>query len=153
MKKTSRTRAIALRHGFRSGLEDKVAGELTSKGVGFSYEDYVVSYLVPARKARYTPDFILLDNGIIVETKGRFETKDRQKHILIKNQHPELDIRFVFSNPNQRISKQSKTTYAMWCMKYNFKYDKGSIPQAWINEPRKESRFTAMEKAKHAKKN
>ena len=49
---------------------------------------------------------------IIIETKGRFVTADRQKMLLVKEQYPDLDIRFVFSNPNSRISKKSKTTYA-----------------------------------------
>ncbi len=64
----------------------------------------------------------------MVETKGRFLTADRQKHILIKDQHPALDIRFVFSNPNTRISKQSKTTYAMWCETHGFLYAPKTIP-------------------------
>lgn len=124
----------ALEEGYRSGLEERNVAELTSKGVNFSYEKRKIEYDKPARKAKYTPDFELHDNGIIVETKGRFVTADRQKHLLVKEQHPHLDIRFVFSNPNQRISKTSKTTYAMWCEKHGFKFAKGSIPQVWIDE-------------------
>mgnify|MGYP003813755705 CR=1 FL=1 len=119
--------------GWRSGLEEKIAKELSDQGVPFEFESFVIEYDKPARKARYTPDF-KLPNGIIVETKGRFVTADRQKHLLVKAQHPELDIRFVFSNPNARISKQSRTTYAMWCEKHGFKYAKGSIPKEWLNE-------------------
>lgn len=107
---------------------------MASKGVNFDFEAIKIEYEKPARKAKYTPDFRLLDNGIIVESKGRFVTADRQKHLLVKDQHPDIDIRFVFSNPNARISKTSKTTYAMWCEKHGFKYAKGSIPQSWINE-------------------
>jgi hypothetical protein len=120
--------------GFRSGLEERVAAEL-ERAIGnpVPYEAIVVHYDKPAKKARYTPDF-QLPNGIIVETKGRFVTADRQKHLVIKAQRPDLDIRFVFSNPNTRISKQSKTTYAMWCEAKGFKYAKGSVPAAWIEE-------------------
>ena len=110
---------------------------MASKGVNFDFEKLKIEYEKPARKAKYTPDFRLLDNGIIVETKGRFMTADRQKHLLVKAQHPQHDIRFVFSNPNQRISKQSATNYAMWCEKHGFKFAKGSIPQAWIDEPQR----------------
>jgi hypothetical protein len=123
----------ALTEGWRSGLEERIGAELASKGVNFAFETVKIEYEKPARKAKYTPDF-LLPNGIIVETKGRFMTDDRQKHLLVKAQHPEHDIRFVFSNPNQRISKTSKTTYAMWCEKHGFMFAKGSIPQAWIDE-------------------
>ena len=71
---------------------------------------------------------------LFVETKGRFVTADRLKHIEIKKQHPHLDIRFVFSNSRQRISKTSKTTYASWCEKHGFKYADKSVPKSWLEE-------------------
>lgn len=118
---------------FRSGLEEHVADQLDQLGVAFEYESLVIKFTRPERMHRYTPDFIL-PNGIIIETKGRFLTKDRQKHLLIKKQHPDLDIRFVFSNPNQRISKISKTTYAKWCNTNGFEYAKQTIPTTWLKE-------------------
>jgi len=128
---TPRQRAIAA--GYRSGLEEAVAGELAALGIHATYEEDIIRYAVPARPAKYTPDF-KLPNGIIVETKGRFDTADRQKHILIKQQHPDLDIRFVFSNPRSRISKKSQTTYAMWCEKNGFLYADKLIPKEWLEE-------------------
>lgn len=127
-----------LKEGYRSGLEEDEAVRLKEHGIDADkiYESLTIEYIKPERKAKYTPDFPL-PNGIIVETKGRFVTADRQKHLLIQKQHPELDIRFVFSNPNQRISKLSKTTYAMWCEKYGFKYAAKTIPLAWLKEPKK----------------
>ncbi|WP_422048089.1 hypothetical protein [Shimia sp.] len=110
-----------------------MAQQITKLGRSFRYEEEVIPYLKPAKPSRYTPDFIL-DNGIIVETKGRFETADRQKQRLIKEQHPDLDIRFVFSNSKQKISKRSKTTYADWCEKYGFKYADKFIPKDWFEE-------------------
>ena len=124
----------SLINGYRSGLEDKIATELRARGIPVRFEQLKIEYEVPSKKHKYTPDFEL-PNKIIVETKGRFVTKDRQKHILIKQQHPEFDIRFVFQNPNARISKASSTTYAAWCEKNGFLYAKGSIPQSWIDEP------------------
>lgn len=132
-KPTSKQRRASLKHGWRSGLEERIAEELAAKGVAFSFESLTIEYMKPARKSRYTPDFIL-PNGIIVETKGRFVTADRQKHLLIKEQHPELDIRFVFSNSRNRISKRSKTTYAMWCERHGFLYADGTIPPQWLKE-------------------
>lgn len=119
---------------FRSGLEERLAQELLEAGVNFGYEVRVIEYLKPAKNARYTPDFIL-ENGIIIESKGRFLTADRQKHLLIKHQHPDLDIRFVFSRSKERISKKSKTTYADWCEKHGFLYADASIPKSWLKEP------------------
>jgi len=120
---------------FRSGLEERLADQLTSLGVSYEYETLVVKYVRPEKTHRYTPDFIL-SNGIIIEGKGRFLTKDRQKHILVKQQNPDLDIRFVFSNPKQRISKISKTTYAKWCITNGFLYAKQAIPKEWLKESR-----------------
>lgn len=126
-------REVGLREGFRSGLEDANASFLRARGIEPHYEEDVIEYLKPARKSKYHPDF-RLPNGIYIETKGRFKTEDRQKHLLIKAQHPEYDIRFVFSNSRARISKTSKTTYADWCLKYGFKFADKLIPQEWIDE-------------------
>lgn len=120
---------------FRSGLEARTAKGLKSKGIKFTYEKLKVPW-IDTRPKTYTPDFVL-DNGIIVETKGRFISSDRMKHLMVKKQHPELDIRFVFSNPNAKLTKGSKTTYGMWCEKHGFKYAKETIPDEWLKEKKK----------------
>ncbi len=140
---TPTQRRAALKAGYRSGLEGKVAAQLRTRKIKCDYESVTIRWSKPAQEKKYTPDFPL-PNGIIIETKGRFVTADRQKHIYVKEQHPGLDIRFVFSNPKQRISKTSKTTYAMWCDKYGYKYAKGLIPDAWLAEPRRARRYLAM---------
>lgn len=132
-RKYTKARA-GLKHGFRSGLEEKVAKALKELGIDPKYEQYKITYTVPARKATYTPVF-KLPNGIIIETKGRFVVADRQKHLFIQAQYPgEFDIRFVFSNSKAKISKTSQTTYAMWCEQHGFKYADKEIPLEWINE-------------------
>ena len=135
-KVTSNIRANAIRHGWRSGLEEKVANALTEAGIPFTYEKTKVKYIKPASEHQYTPDFVL-DNGIIIETKGLFTSIDRQKHMLVKRQHPHLDIRFVFSNSKARLSKASRTTYAMWCVKHGYMYADKMIPEDWIKERRR----------------
>lgn len=117
--------------GKRSDLEVQVASQLDKAGVKYEYEKTKIEFVKPSKARKYTPDFVLA-NGVIIEAKGLFDTADRQKHLLVKEQHPHLDIRFVFSNPNQRISKQSKTTYAMWCEKNGFLFAKGFIPERWL---------------------
>jgi hypothetical protein len=138
MAKKVNVRRRAIQHGYRSGLEETVANQLKSKQVEYQYEskDNIVKYTVPAKTHSYLPDF-KLHNGIIVETKGRFVLADRKKHELIKQQYPDLDIRIVFTNSNARISKGSKTTYAMWCEKLGIPYADKVIPEAWLNEPPK----------------
>lgn len=132
-KTTAAHRTTLISKGFRSGLEERIAQELTELGVGYTYEEEVIEYLKPARVSKYTPDFVL-ENGIIIETKGRFLTADRQKHLLVKKQHPDKDIRFVFSRSKTKISKQSKTTYADWCEKNGFLYADLTIPDEWLKE-------------------
>lgn len=110
-----------------------VAAQIKSRGLVVSYETEKLSFTQPAKKRTYTPDF-RLPNGIIVETKGRFTTEDRQKHLWVKSSHPELDIRFVFSNSRSRIRKGSPTTYSDWCLKNGFKFADKLIPEAWFNE-------------------
>jgi len=123
----------AMKHGYRSGLEERIAEQLDKLGIDYTYEQVKLTYIKPASKHVYTPDFVL-PNGIIVETKGRFLLADRQKHILVKKHNPTLDIRFVFSNSKARISKTSYTTYAAWCEKNGFKYADKTIPQEWLDE-------------------
>lgn len=130
---SSAVRQRAISEGYRSGLEEATAEYLTSKGVGYKYEELVIGYTMPEKTHKYTPDFEL-PNGIIIETKGRFLTSDRQKHIRIKKQHPSYDIRFVFSNSKAKLSKVSKTTYGQWCEKNGFKYADKVIPQEWLME-------------------
>lgn len=127
--------ARGIREGYRSGLEESVGAQLASLNVPFKYEDKeeIIVYVEPETKHKYHPDFVL-PNGVIVETKGRFVTADRQKHLLIQKQHPDKDIRFVFSRSNTTISKSSKTTYADWCNKHGFKYADKLIPLEWIKE-------------------
>jgi hypothetical protein len=120
-------------HGFRSGLEEQISAQLQAAGVSFKYESLKIEYLKPARVSKYTPDFEL-PKGIIIETKGRLLLADRQKHVLVKAQHPELDIRFVFTNSKARISKTSSTTYADWCRKNGFRFADKRIPPEWLEE-------------------
>jgi hypothetical protein len=142
-------RATALKYGWRSGLEERVAKELTSQGVGFSYEELTGEYEVPPRRARYTPDFVL-PNGIIVETKGRWVTADRQKIRLIRSQHPTLDLRMVFSNSKARISKQSQTTYADFCRHLDIPFADKIVPVEWVGEPTCPKRWAAIERFRQA---
>lgn len=124
---------VGLKYGFRSGLEESIAKSLEERGVDYKYEELVLPYIKPEKKAKYTPDWVL-PNGIIVESKGRLLTEDRQKMILIKQQYPDLDIRFVFSNSKTRITKASKTTYGNWAEKHGFPYADRDIPDEWLKE-------------------
>lgn len=141
----SSIRAAALKAGWRSGLEHLLAKQLKAACVKFKYEKFRIPYVPEQRTAHYTPDF-LLENGIVVESKGRFVTADRKKHLAVQAQHPTLDIRFVFSNSRARIGKKSKTTYAVWAENHGFQYADVSVPKAWLTEPTNATSLKAARK-------
>ena len=131
-------RAAALKYGYKSGLEHTVAEWIQSTEYDLKYETEIINYIVPERKAKYTPDFVFTKrNGqfMFIETKGRWTTADRtkMKHVLQSN--PGIDIRMVFQNPNQRLSKTSKTTYAEYALKLGINHvAKKDIPAEWLEE-------------------
>ena len=129
----SKLRANAIKHGYRSGFEHKVSDQLKESKIKFEYETTVIGYIKPETKHTYTIDFTL-PNGILVETKGRWVLEDRKKHLLIKQQKPELDIRMVFQSANTKIRKGSKTTYGMFCDKHDIPWAEKVIPESWLNE-------------------
>jgi hypothetical protein len=126
-----RSKAVAA--GYRSGLEEKVGAQLHENGVEAEYEPFKIPYVVPVTKHAYTPDYVL-PNGIVIETKGRFVIEDRKKHILLKEQYPDLDLRFVFQNAKAKIRKGSPTSYGDWCTKHGFRFSSKTIPTEWLEE-------------------
>lgn len=133
---------LRLKPKLKSLLEDEVAAQLTAAGVKFGYESKTLKFTVPAREAKYRPDFTF-DKPIIIEAKGRFGHRGsdsdgarvRQHLILAKQQNPDIDMRIVFQNAKAKIYKGSKTTYAKWAEDHDFKWaDKGIVPAAWIKE-------------------
>jgi len=125
-----------MRLAFRSGLEERIAQQLREYGLEVIYETDRIPYTIPARDTRYTPDFKLPKAGgfFYVETKGIWSVGDRTKHLLIKQQHPEIDIRFVFSRSTQKLYKGSPTSYGDYCQKHGFKFAQKLIPEEWLEE-------------------
>ena len=109
----------AVRSPYRSKFQEAIAELLDERGVAYTHEGEAIEYRKPERTAKYTPPFALC-TGIILQQKGRFVTADRQKHILIKQQFPNREVRFIFWDAQARISKLSDTTYAAWCDRYGF---------------------------------
>jgi hypothetical protein len=132
--------ALHLEPAYRSTLEKKIGAQLTAAGAVFEFENEKLEYEVPARTAKYLPDFKLA-NGIYIEAKGWLQAKDRQKMILVKEAHPDKDIRMVFQRAQNPIYTGSKTTYAKWADDHGFPWaDKGVVPASWLKEkPKKRS--------------
>ena len=120
---------------FRSKFEESVAKELRLLKQRIRYEKMSIKYAVQMFRI-YKPDFVL-NNGIIIEAKGWLRPSDRTKHLLIKEQYPDLDIRFLFQNANNLLRKGSKTRYCDWCDKHGFLYAHKEIPKQWLTERKK----------------
>lgn len=122
---------IDKRHKFRSKSEERVANQLDDAGIAYEYEHLKIPY--QKKPSKYLVDFEL-PNGIIIEVKGRLVASDRAKHLLLKDQHPELDVRFCFDNARRYLYKGSKTTYGEWADKHGFLWCEKVIPKEWLEE-------------------
>tara|TARA_R100000781_G_scaffold19_2_gene33 strand:+ start:56 stop:427 length:372 start_codon:yes stop_codon:yes gene_type:complete len=114
---------------FRSGLEEQVAKLLEGLGVSYEYESTKVPYTI---QHNYTPDF-MLPNHVYLETKGYWDAADRRKVLAVKRDNPDIDLRMVFQAPFNKITKKSKTTYAMWCDRHEIPWASyHNIPIDWL---------------------
>ena len=114
---------------FRSGLEEQVANLLEGLGVTYEYESCKIPYTI---QHHYHPDFIL-PNHVHLEAKGYWSAPDRRKIAAVKKDNPDLDLRMVFQAPYNKISKGSKTTYAIWCEKHDIPWTSfKDIPLDWL---------------------
>ncbi len=105
----------------RSKLELKFEEIIKEFDVAYNYEVTKIPYTIPESNHNYTVDWTFI-NGLLVETKGYLsDHKERYKYVLLKQQHPDLDLRFVFDNPN-KLCGGTKMTHAKWAEKYGFAY-------------------------------
>jgi hypothetical protein len=82
-------------------------------GEQVQYEPDKIAFVQPAIARTYLPDF-KLKKDVFIETKGKLTLEDRKKHVWIKEQHPEITIIFLFMNSQNKLTRKSNTTYAMW---------------------------------------
>ena len=120
---------------YRSNFERREAERLASMGVDFEYESEILPYITPATQHKYIPDIIIQPkhgHKLYIELKGLLSIEDRKKMILVKEQHPDKDIRMVFQNALNKLRKGSKTTYAEWARKHGIIWAHGGIPENWF---------------------
>jgi len=117
----------------RSGLEARVMSNLDKRGVTYEYEPCKFPYVV---ERGYVPD--LLIGNIYIEVKGYFRQDAQRKMRSMKQQHPDLDIRFLFQKASstvqgaKRRKDGTKMTCKEWAVKYGFEWAEGEIPEEWI---------------------
>lgn len=127
----------------RSGLEREIHDQLTDAGVSFEYEPERLEFRKRVVKGtcscgsvdvyqrrHYIPDFVLA-NGIRIEVKGRLTSADRSKLILVRDQHPEIDLRLVFG-ANNKIHKEKQKRYSDWASEHKIKFCIKQIPESWL---------------------
>ena len=129
-KKNDADKGVPIVSVYRSQFEKLVALKIKNDGGNFMYETVRIPYTPKIR--HYTPDFYIPETNIYIEAKGRLTREDRTKMLLVKQQCPEYDIRFVFANCRNKLYKGSKTTYADWCMKHGFDWAEKSVPREWL---------------------
>jgi len=120
----------------RSKLEMNFEQILKEGKAEYDYEVTKINYIVPESKHVYTVDWTL-PKKILLETKGYLsDSQERNKYLLIKQQYPDIDLRFIFAN-NSKLCGGMKTTHAQWAEKNGFLYcsikDVDIINQ-WIQE-------------------
>lgn len=119
---------------FRSKFEKAIWEAINSRQrskVLYEPQSVKIFYNIPFR---YIPDFVL-PNGIIVEAKGYLRPRDRTKMRKVKEQNPDLDIRFVFQNARNRLTKSKNSeTYGEWAERIGFPWAEGRIPDSWFRE-------------------
>jgi len=114
---------------FKSKLEERIATLFVTLGVKYEYESEKISYTI---QHHYHPDFIL-PNHVYLEAKGYWAPADRRKILAVKKDNPDMDLRMVFQAPYNKINKNSKTTYAMWCEKHDIPWTAyHDIPIDWL---------------------
>ena len=127
------------RYLLKSKLEEKIAEQIAVYQE-VVYEPEGIVYIKPASKHRYWPDF-KLTNGIYLEVKDVFMSKDKKKHLAFRDSNPNIEVRFVFANPKRKtVSDQGKPnkleTCASWCEKNGYTYCGKVIPESWFMEVR-----------------
>jgi len=139
----------------RSKLEDRLAQVLKNKSVKYKYEaeSYEVWVELPDKQAHcaacgskalekrrsYTPDFFL-DNGVVIEAKGKFTADNRRIIEAFLEQHPDVDFRMIFQRDNP-VRSGAKSRYSDWCKKRQIPYHIGEdVPDGWTTKKSRRSK-------------
>ena len=133
-KKKKKSRRTPSGKHFKSGLEKDFAELLVKHGVSAEYEATRFEFV---RVGHYTPDWKVSDK-LYIETKGYFSPRNRGDLLSFREQHPDVEIFLVFSKPHNKLTSKSKTTYAAWADKHQFRWsDIHKFPLHLFNNKRK----------------
>jgi hypothetical protein len=117
---------------FRSKLENDIFTHLKAIGLKFGYETEKVKFVQPEKHRTYTPDIVIEEGKRFVEIKGKLAYEDQCKHLWIKEQHPNIEIKFIFGTDvvihKGRKGANGKYRHSDWCEQHGFEYFIGRNP-------------------------
>jgi hypothetical protein len=116
---------------FKSKLEEKVWSVLKKEFPTVKYEPQKFKFIQPEIERTYIPDFKTGRNNIFIEAKGKLDLETRKKMVWFRDSNPTIRIIFLFMNPDNKITKRSKTTYAMWATDNGFEWL--DFRKDWLN--------------------
>ena len=133
-----------------SQYERDVADSLFARGISYEHQPGPYEYSTPVvggfcadcdsnnvRQGRsYTPDFMLIPSGRLVEAKGKFLA--HQRGLLthfIRSRSTKAVLSFVFMRDNYINRKTSRTRLTGWATKQKCESAVGiHIPKEWAND-------------------
>jgi hypothetical protein len=116
---------------FKSKLEEKVWSVLKKNFPTVKYEPQRFKFIQPEVERTYIPDFKTGRSNIFIEAKGKLDLETRKKMVWFRDSNPTIRIIFLFMNPDNKITKRSKTTYAMWATDNGFEWL--DFRKDWLN--------------------
>jgi len=116
---------------FKSKLEEKVWAVLKKEFSAVKYEPQKFKFIQPEVERTYIPDFKTGRSNIFIEAKGKLDLETRKKMVWFRDSNPTVRIIFLFMNPDNKITKRSKTTYAMWATDNGFEWL--DFRKDWLN--------------------
>lgn len=116
---------------FKSKLEEQVWKTLKDNFPSVKYEPEKFKYIQPAADRIYIPDFRTGRRKIYLEAKGKLDLETRKKMIWFRDSNPDIRVIFLFQNPDNKITKRSKTTYWMWAEANGFEWL--DFRKDWLN--------------------
>ena len=141
MRKRRAQRPLLVYQGQKMKSKEEVAfaTQCDRQGIPWKYESEKLMWSPPLRP--YTPDFILPKKSggkMHIEKKSYLRPQDITKMRYVRKQHPEVDIRFVFSRASKPLGRVradgTRGTHGDWATKNGYQWCDGFLPQAWINE-------------------
>lgn len=134
---------------FRSKAEKICAEWLDKHGIKWEYEVEKLPFLSRVRSGEcgtchakevyqrrlYIPDFYIPSGKFFIEVKGRLTRRDRGKMKDIHTQHPNVDIRMLFSK-NNKLERNINKRYVEWCEEIGYTHIAvGYVPpKEWFSE-------------------